>query len=287
MFLLATQAEPQMLEFAHPNLGRLVQPRHYARVRDTAERGVPWAADNDAFNGGVDAAKFLTMLEAISSMPGCRFVAVPDVVADATATLREFERWLPCLLDYDLPLAFVLQDGIAAPAIPWDLIEAVFIGGSDSFKLGEQARQIVAEAQDRGKWIHMACFIAFKSSTEQTATLTPRTSVCVARARSSSKTGTPSSPWTMSRRPSSVSMATCSPLASWPAIEGWLLRKDSPVCTWPLAAAATAATRLKFSISGATTMSTSFVPRTTPQALTARPPISTNSTSASESRRRS
>jgi hypothetical protein len=155
MFLLATQAEPQMLEFAHPNLGRFVQPRHYARVRDTAERGVPWAADNDAFNGGVDAAKFLTMLEAIDGVPGCRFVAVPDVVADAMATLHEFETWLPRLHDYDLPLAFVLQDGVAAPDVPWDLIEALFIGGSDAFKLGEEARQIVAEAQARGKWVHM------------------------------------------------------------------------------------------------------------------------------------
>jgi hypothetical protein len=155
MFLLATQAEPQMLEFAHPKLGRLVQPRHYSRVRDTAERGVPWAADNDAFNGGVDAGMFLKMLEAISGVPGCRFVAVPDVVADAAATLREFERWLPCLLDCDLPLAFVLQDGIEAADVPWDLIDAVFIGGSNAFKLGEQARQIVMEAQARGNWVHM------------------------------------------------------------------------------------------------------------------------------------
>ena len=129
MFLLATQAEPQMLEFAHRNLGRLVQPRHYSRVRDTAERGVPWAADNDAFNGGVDAAKFLAMLETISGVPGCRFVTVPDVVADATATLREFERWLPCLLDFDLPLAFVLQDSIAAAEV---LSQAGFDGDPET-----------------------------------------------------------------------------------------------------------------------------------------------------------
>ena len=155
MLLLVTKSQPELERFAHPNLGRLVQPRHYSRVRDTAERGVLWAADNDAFNGGVDAAMFLKMLEAISGVPGCRFVAVPDVVADAAATLRAFERWLPCLLDFDLPLAFVLQDGVTPSAIPWELIDAVFIGGSDSFKLGEQARQIVVEAQARGNWVHM------------------------------------------------------------------------------------------------------------------------------------
>ncbi len=51
MLLLATQAQPQMRAHRHPNLGRLVQPRHYPRVADTARSGVPWAAANDAFNG--------------------------------------------------------------------------------------------------------------------------------------------------------------------------------------------------------------------------------------------
>ncbi len=49
MLLLATQAEPQMVEHAHPNLGRLIQPRHYNALPATIARGVPWAADNDCF----------------------------------------------------------------------------------------------------------------------------------------------------------------------------------------------------------------------------------------------
>jgi hypothetical protein len=31
MLWLATQAEPQMVEHAHPNLGRLIQPHHLQR----------------------------------------------------------------------------------------------------------------------------------------------------------------------------------------------------------------------------------------------------------------
>ena len=50
MLLLATQAEPQMRAHRHPNIGRLLQPRHYPRASATARSGVPWAADNDAFN---------------------------------------------------------------------------------------------------------------------------------------------------------------------------------------------------------------------------------------------
>jgi len=52
----ATQAEPQMLAFEHPNLGRLVQPRPYPKVAETAGRGVPRAADNAAFVGSSAAA---------------------------------------------------------------------------------------------------------------------------------------------------------------------------------------------------------------------------------------
>jgi hypothetical protein len=33
MLLLATQAQPQMRAHRHPNLGRLVQPRHYGVAR--------------------------------------------------------------------------------------------------------------------------------------------------------------------------------------------------------------------------------------------------------------
>ncbi len=54
MLLLATQAEPQMVEHAHPNLGRLIQPRHYNALPATIARGVPWAADNDCYQGKRD-----------------------------------------------------------------------------------------------------------------------------------------------------------------------------------------------------------------------------------------
>jgi hypothetical protein len=75
MLLLATQAQPQMRAHRHPNLGRLLQPRHYPRARATATSGVPWAADNDAFNGWDKYAeqRFLRMVEALSGLSGCLF----------------------------------------------------------------------------------------------------------------------------------------------------------------------------------------------------------------------
>lgn len=62
MLLLATQAEPRILAFEHPNLGRLVQPRHFPRITDTAARGVPWATDNDCFQG-LDVDAYCAMLD--------------------------------------------------------------------------------------------------------------------------------------------------------------------------------------------------------------------------------
>jgi hypothetical protein len=126
VLLLATQAEPQMRRFDHPRLGRLVQPRHYPRLADTAARGVPWAADNDAF-GGFDGAK-----------------------AD------RFERMLAAR---GLPVDYVLQeDGFEYEprGIPWGSIRALFIGcGDDREKLGPRVRAPVAGAKGRGKWVHM------------------------------------------------------------------------------------------------------------------------------------
>ena len=56
MLLLATQALPQMREYAHPNLGRLLTPRHVSRIADTLAEGWPVACDNDCFNGYAPAA---------------------------------------------------------------------------------------------------------------------------------------------------------------------------------------------------------------------------------------
>jgi len=154
VLLLATQAEPQMLAFEHPNLGRLVQPRHFPRIAETAARGVPWAADNDCFQG-LDRDAFVRMLDRLAGLPGCHFVTLPDVVADARATARAFSTWYWALVDRDLPPALVAQDGIYELGVPWQMIAGVFIGGSTEFKYGEVAYELAREAKRRHKWVHM------------------------------------------------------------------------------------------------------------------------------------
>lgn len=154
MILLVTHGLPTIIRHRTPNLGRLLQPRHYNRAKETALGGITWAADNDCFQG-LDTDAYLRMLDALAGLPACRFCVVPDVVADHHATLELWHQWAPIVRDAGLPPAFVLQDGIPGPdAIPPDAA-AVFIGGSTAFKLGEDAHACVDAAKARGLWVHM------------------------------------------------------------------------------------------------------------------------------------
>lgn len=159
MLLLVTTSHPSLAEHPgpagglHPNLGRLIQPRHTSSIERTAEAGTPWAADNDCFQG-LDAPAFCRMLDRITDLPGCRFVTVPDVVGNAEATLHLFDQWYARTRRTRQPLALVAQDGLTVEETPWEDIAALFIGGTDAFKLGEDAAVLARAAKDRGKWVH-------------------------------------------------------------------------------------------------------------------------------------
>lgn len=151
MLLLVTTGHPDMHRYRHPNLGRLVQPRHYSSIEATAAEGMPWAADNDAF-GDFKAGPFLQMLDRLAGLPGCLFVVAPDVVGNAARTAELFEEWEPVIRAHGLPVALAAQDGQQEP--PWDRVDALFMGGSNAFKLGPDGEHWAGEARSRGKWLH-------------------------------------------------------------------------------------------------------------------------------------
>jgi hypothetical protein len=118
-----------------------------------------WGADNGGFKGFNEEAfrRMLTRLKPHRAT--CRFVAVPDVFlpdvhrGDARRTLEVF-----LLLEHDLrpwPRALVLQDGIEDLEIPWGKLDAVFVGGSDSFKGSAEAMACAKAAKILGKWVHV------------------------------------------------------------------------------------------------------------------------------------
>lgn len=152
MLILVHTAHPQAVEHAGPGFGRLLSPRDYSRARDTGAAGIPWAADNDAFND-FHPHRYAQMLMTLRGAPGCLFVTLPDVVADWQQTRHLADQWLASL--HDLPVAYVAQDGQPEALVPWESIDCLFLGGTTSFKLSADAQRLGREAKDKGKWLHM------------------------------------------------------------------------------------------------------------------------------------
>lgn len=129
-------------------VGQLLTP--LTRYRRRADL---FAIDNGGFVG-VDVAGLMALLEREKDHKDkCLFVTVPDIVGSARRTLEVFERWKDRLAGWKLALA--CQDGQEHLPIPWDEIDAVFIGGSTNWKCSDHAKQIVQAAKVLGKWTHI------------------------------------------------------------------------------------------------------------------------------------
>ena len=110
-----------------------------------------YGLDNGCFSGDLPKAWFRMLEEAREVRPV--FVSMPDVVGSARRTMdlfRYFERETN-----GLPRALVLQDGIGDVEIPWSLISAVFVGGTDAFKISSEAFAAARCARMLGKWVHV------------------------------------------------------------------------------------------------------------------------------------
>lgn len=148
MLFLSSAGEVTLRRYEHPHLGRLVQPR----TRELSRLGSrPWGADNDCFQG-LDREAWLTMLDNIPTTDRCLFVLVPDKVGSHAETLELWMEHRGEVSSRGFPLGFVAQDG--CDYIPPDA-DALFIGGTDDFKLGPTVDPLIAEAKRRGMWVHM------------------------------------------------------------------------------------------------------------------------------------
>lgn len=176
-------AGTRALEEAGADVGLMLQPG--SGLRAQAARYRLWAADNGSFSlgdrfdpeawfrwvrtlprpdvrWGCQGLGFESRLMASDVEPpewrGCLFVVAPDVLADASATWTASERWFTRVREAGFPVALVAQDGAEAHATMWDecdSYDALFIGGSTTWKLSEDARSCVHEADLLGKWVHM------------------------------------------------------------------------------------------------------------------------------------
>jgi len=134
-------------------LGVLFEPAGAHDPLNSFWPGCVSAADNGAFSN-FDANAFTEMLGKLRGIP-LKFVTAPDVVGDAKETLRRYRLWESMIRSHGFPVALVGQDGLTVPEVPWDSIDAFFIGGSTEWKLSREARTLAGYAKARGKWVHM------------------------------------------------------------------------------------------------------------------------------------
>ncbi len=113
--------------------------------------GKPYGLDNGCFSRFPQKEWERLLEEAEYNRP--IFICLPDIVGDARRTLDLFESFEHKL--NGLPKALVLQDGIKDHAIPFNKIDAVFVGGSDSFKISPEAINACKAAKMLGKWVHV------------------------------------------------------------------------------------------------------------------------------------
>jgi len=122
-----------------------------------------FAADNGCF---VQADKysdagFLKWLDTLDR-ENCLFASAPDVVGDAIATRKRAYPMLSKIRALGFKAAYIVQDGETAEMIQWQEMDAIFIGGTTEWKLGQSAADIVATAKSKGKWVHMGRVNSFK-----------------------------------------------------------------------------------------------------------------------------
>lgn len=130
------------------HVGVLLTPRNHYPTKPIG--GWRRAADNGCFGKDWDADEWRTW---VGRQSGVIFATVPDVVGDWRGTRSRWDEYRYAV-DH-LPAAYVLQDDQPCGSVPWDELDAVFIGGSTEYKLSPDARALCDEAHERGKWVHM------------------------------------------------------------------------------------------------------------------------------------
>ena len=154
MRFFATASGPHVRDAIRTgHLGLIATPAGGCRLED----GTDWCADNAIYAGRYPSATaYLAWLSRRARYAArCAFATAPDDVGNAAATLARSMPMLEPIRAAGYPVALVAQDGLEDLQVPWNLIDAMFLGGTTPWKLGPAAAALAAEARTRGLWVHM------------------------------------------------------------------------------------------------------------------------------------
>lgn len=103
--------------------------------RQNPRKEMPWAMDNGAFGAWIHKREWIETefyrRALVRWYPPARWIAVPDVVTNRSATIANWKKHAPRLDGFSL--AFVVQDGMTAADVP-ENASVVFVGGSTEWK---------------------------------------------------------------------------------------------------------------------------------------------------------
>lgn len=150
-FLIDTQQDTLRLRMQTSELimGQLLTP-----LTNYAEWGGVYAIDNGAFSGFAKDRFRRLLARRESRKADCLFVTCPDIVGAGQRSIELFKRrhrWIP----QGWKVAMVAQDGMEDLEIPWDEMDAIFIGGDDPWKDSKASADIVKTAKILGLWVHV------------------------------------------------------------------------------------------------------------------------------------
>jgi hypothetical protein len=158
---LANPSSPKVRDAMRAgDLGQMCTPAEGRLPLD----GVTWAGDNGCFSskGYPGEEKWLAWLEKLTPWAdNCLFAVAPDLfnldLGDnmGLASLERSRQWLPKIRALGYPAALVAQNGLTSEDVPWDEIDALFIGGTTDWKLSSSAQRLAVAAKDHGKHVHM------------------------------------------------------------------------------------------------------------------------------------
>lgn len=168
MYLTGVSTE-QTRQHAGDELGYMVTP-----ASDPSGLQVPFYRYFGADNGGYalrgrpfDGDAWLAWLDKLDRQRAL-FAALPDVlhwlrdpetgveypVGDFEATLERSAKYVDDVKTLGFPAALVAQDGMTdLDQVPFP-VDALFVGGSNDFKLGPDVRHLTKQARERGLWVH-------------------------------------------------------------------------------------------------------------------------------------
>ncbi len=110
--------------------------------------------DNGAFNDKFNPKLWLQTLDEYRiHQDTCLFVVAPDSYANCIETMDRFRFWAWQIKNAGWLVAFVAQDG--QESFPMPEFDALFIGGTTEWKLGDCAKRLISIAQKRGRWVHV------------------------------------------------------------------------------------------------------------------------------------